>query len=82
MYLPGTDSPKYKGKFNNSVDEGIIRLDRMFSSTPHHYKISPTNIKISDEYFSILRESVNCLLTESEGSEDFRMVKELCQESS
>lgn len=78
LYLPETNSSKNKSKFNGSFKEGIIRLDRIFSSIPHHGKITPTNIKVSDEYLAVICNYLKeYLLRESD--EDLDLIKELCQ---
>ena len=78
LYLPSTKQSKKKASFNNNFHEGIIRLDRIFSTIPHHAKISPTNIRISDEYLAIIIGCVKEFLL-SEEAEDLKIVKELCQ---
>jgi hypothetical protein len=78
LYLPESASSKKRGKFNDILKEGIIRLDRIFSSIPHHAQISPTNIRISDEYLSILLEYISEYLL-GKKSEELDALKDLCQ---
>ena len=48
-----------------------------FSTIPHREKISPTNIKLSDEYMAIVIAHLKEYLF-NEQSEELRILKELC----
>jgi hypothetical protein len=80
LYLPETSSSKKKASFNDNLKEGIIRLDRIFSSIPHHSKIASTNIRISYEYLSVITNYLKEYLLK-EADEDLNLIKELCQNS-
>ena len=76
LYLPSTKASKEK--FNDNINEGIIRLDRIFSSLPHYKKITPTDIKISDDYLGILNLYLKEYLLK-EQTKDLSDLKDLCQ---
>lgn len=81
LYVPDTSSSKKHPRFNEHFKEGIARLDRIFSSIPHHAQITPTNVKLSDEFLAILMEFISEYLL-GKNSEELDTLKELCQSES
>ena len=79
LYLPPTSDSKNRSGFGENIHEGIIRLDRIFSSIPHHSKIKPTNIKIADEYLAVIWGNIKEYLLNEE-TEELSVIKSLCHE--